>query len=162
MFEGYQPIWLNGVAQVMTAHAARLRDLVGRKLTHAWLVWDTDADEWFADGPVLLDFAGEQFEVNHQKLDDLSLTWNTADPLRPITGSPHLTWRDNTLTALHDRTLTTVDLLESTADDLAHGSVAVGLGFDDTYVTIYNALDENALEFGPPRLEWRRHPVAHA
>ncbi|MEU8258042.1 hypothetical protein AB0C06_27680 [Micromonospora inaquosa] len=42
-------------------------------------MWDSERDEWFADCPVVLDFAGERLEVNHQKFDDVSITWNSAD-----------------------------------------------------------------------------------
>ncbi|MDQ7807286.1 hypothetical protein Q5425_26420 [Amycolatopsis sp. A133] len=79
---GYQPRWLSGCQAITVAHGRRLRALVGRRLRHVWLLWDLDADEWFADGPVLLDFDGEQAEVNHYEFDDLSITWNTIDPVR--------------------------------------------------------------------------------
>lgn len=48
----------------------------------AWLVWDVQDNEWFSDCPVLLSFTGEQVEVNHQKFDDPSITWNTVGPHR--------------------------------------------------------------------------------
>jgi hypothetical protein len=47
---GFRPQWLSGRRAVMEAHADRLRGLVGRTLTHTWLVWDTKDDEWFCDG----------------------------------------------------------------------------------------------------------------
>ncbi|WP_158690490.1 hypothetical protein [Streptomyces sp. 142MFCol3.1] len=41
------------------------------------LVWDVQDSEWISDCPVLLDFTGEQVEINHAKFDDLSIAWNT-------------------------------------------------------------------------------------
>lgn len=82
--EGYRPHWLNGRSAVAADHGRRLRALIGRPLTRGWLVWDVEDDEWFPDCPVLLDFAGERTEVNHRKFDDLSITWNTVDPHRPV------------------------------------------------------------------------------
>lgn len=161
--KGYQPVWLNGVAETMTSHADRLRTLLGRRLTDTWLVWDESDDEWFADCPVLLDFAGEQIEINHQKFDDLSITWNTVNRATPISWTPtfDLSWRNApTLTALRGNTLQSLDLLEWTGHDLAAGSAALGFGFADGYLSIYNALDENGLELGPPGPLWRRHPLA--
>ncbi|WP_205302879.1 hypothetical protein [Nonomuraea montanisoli] len=62
---GYRPEWLSGRSAISTTHGARLGRLVGRRLTRALLVWDLDEDKWFADCPVLLDFEGEQVEINH-------------------------------------------------------------------------------------------------
>ncbi|MFE7779093.1 hypothetical protein ACFU5O_35540 [Streptomyces sp. NPDC057445] len=44
----------------------------------------TDAPESTTPVPVpgrnrAFDFEGERVEINHQELDDLSLTWNTID-----------------------------------------------------------------------------------
>jgi hypothetical protein len=71
---GYQPRWLNGRRAVTVAHGRRLHALIGRRLTHSWLAWERNDDQWFADCPVLLDFDGMQVEINHQKFDDLSIT----------------------------------------------------------------------------------------
>ncbi|MEU4771635.1 hypothetical protein [Micromonospora sp. NPDC023644] len=65
---GYRPGWLNGIDEITDRHGRRLRGLVGRRLTRTWVVWDDDDDEWFADCPVVLDFAGERVEVNHPEV----------------------------------------------------------------------------------------------
>ncbi|MEU8404990.1 hypothetical protein AB0C19_02170 [Micromonospora sp. NPDC048842] len=161
---GYQPGWLNGVDEIADRHGDRLQSLVGRRLTYTWLVWDDDHDEWFADCPVVLDFARERLEVNHQKFDDLSITWNSIDVTQrlewPTSDGFHLRWRDGVPTVLAARCgqrLEAVELLEWTGDDLAAGTVTVGLRFADGWLTVYNALDENGLGFGDLPLEYRRH-----
>ncbi|WP_431903854.1 hypothetical protein [Nonomuraea sp. bgisy101] len=85
---GYRAEWLSGRSAIAAAHGNRLARLTGRRLTRALLVWDIDEDEWFADCPVILDFEGEQVEIEHRKFDKLSITWNTIDPA----GSPD--WPD--------------------------------------------------------------------
>ncbi|MFD7075782.1 hypothetical protein ACFV9G_16345 [Nocardioides sp. NPDC059952] len=111
----------------------------------------------------MLDFAGEQLEIQHQKFDDLSLTWNTIDPFRPVSDSYFdLAWRDDAvaeLARLQSRTVTAVDLLEYRGGDMANGMVAVGIGFGDDYVVIQNNLDENGLAFGSPQREYHAHPI---
>ncbi|MEH1169005.1 hypothetical protein V6V47_26845 [Micromonospora sp. CPCC 205539] len=161
---GYQPGWLNGADEIADRHARRLQDLVGSRLTSTWLVWDDDRDEWFADCPVVLDFAGERLEVNHQKFDDLSITWNSIDvtrtPAWPTSDGFRLRWRDDVpalLTARRGQRLEAVELLEWAGDDLAAGTVAVGMRFTDGWLTVYNALDENGLGFGDLPPEYRRH-----
>lgn len=162
--QGYQPQWLNGLSAISAAHAARLQALVGHQLRRAWVVWDVDDDEWFADAPVLLDFGHEQVEINHKKFDDLSITWNTVDPVGRqswIWGDPSdpdvldfpLAWRHDAnaeLAALQGQRLQSVDLLVYAGRDVANGMVAVSFAFPDGRVTIANGLDENSLEFGEP------------
>jgi hypothetical protein len=130
-------------------------------LTRALLVWDLDEDEWFADCPILLDFEGEQVEINHWKFDEVSITWNTIDPARsPAWPDFHLAWRDNApdeLAALVGQPLSTMELLEWRGSDLAQGTVSLGFSFSNGQVTIYNKLDENGMEFTPPDDRYTRH-----
>ncbi len=163
--QGYQPQWLTGRHPVARAHGRRLHAQIGRRLTRSWLVWDRTDDQWFADCPVLLDFEGEQVEVTHQKFDDLSITWNSINPNEPITYGEDpkdvsLTWRDDAclrLVALHGHQLHTVELLEwsGSETDLANNTVAISFGFAHDRITITNAFDENAIEFGPPSPGYR-------
>ncbi|MEV5123361.1 hypothetical protein AB0K49_11190 [Streptomyces decoyicus] len=152
--DGYQPVWLHGRREVVREHGHRLRGLAGRTLTSVWMVWDLRDDEWFCDCPVLFDFAGEQVEVNHHKFDDLSLTWNTIDIGRPVRWSGFdLQWRAAPLPeldALRSLPLKGVELLEWTGRDMARGSVDVSFDFEVNRATVFNALDENGLSFGPP------------
>lgn len=170
--QGYEPQWLNGLSSIAAAHGPRLQALAGRHLRHIWLLWDLTDDEWFADGPVLLDFDDEQVEINHQKFDDLSITWNTVDPVgQPAWsngdgGHPddhvfRLAWRHDAhaeAAALQGQRLQQVELLEYAGGDVADGMVAVSFAFPDGRVTISNGLDENLLEFGEPDPGFRRHP----
>jgi hypothetical protein len=148
---------LDGLRQIAKQHGSRLRWLVGRHLTQAWVAWEIGEDQWFADGPVVLEFDREQLEVNHQKFDDLSITWNSVDvnqsPAWPTSDDFQLTWRSDVpteLAALCGQRLRAVELLEWAGGDLANGCLALGLVFSNDWLTIYNALDENALAFGPP------------
>lgn len=171
--QGYEPQWLNGLSAISAAHGARLQALAGHQLRHAWLLWDQD-DEWFADAPVLLDFGHEQVEINHKKFDDLSITWNTIDPVKQPTwtyGDWHpdnyifqLAWRHDAraeLASLQGQHVQTVELLEHGGGDMADGMVAVSFAFPDGRVTISNGLDENSLEFGGPDPNYRLHRPAH-
>ncbi|WP_280430937.1 hypothetical protein [Nocardia brasiliensis] len=170
---GYQPQWLDGRRAITAAHGPRLHTLVGRRLCRSWLVWDRDADEWFADCPVLLAFDGEQVEISHQKFGDLSVTWNSVDPVGQTTWTNgddndpevytfHLGWRYDTrpeLAALENQQLQEIELLEWAGSDVANGMVAVSFVFADDRMTISNGMDQNMLEFGPPDPHYRRHPL---
>ncbi|WP_419667145.1 hypothetical protein [Streptomyces sp. 2-1] len=161
--ESYRPHWLNGRSAVAAGQGQQLRALIGRPLTHAWLVWDVQDNEWFSDCPVLLDFAGEQVEINHQKFDDLSITWNTVDPHQPVLWPDFdLQWRHDMRPELHaiqGQVLQDVELLEWIGSDMAQGTVAVSFCFPHSQLTIANALDENALTFGPPESRYQRHSL---
>lgn len=159
----YQPNWLAGREPVHSDHARRLRSLAGRELTSCLLVWDGIDDEWFADGPVLFDFEGERVELNHQKTDELSITWNSIDPRAPIDWESErfaLHWRESPwpeLAALTGRRLVNAELLEADYGprDLASGTLAVCFRFAEGAVTVYNAFDENGMLFGTPGPEYR-------
>ncbi|MEO3798356.1 hypothetical protein ABGB14_49880 [Nonomuraea sp. B10E15] len=159
---GYRPEWLTSRSAITAIHGARLGHLVGRRLTRALVVWDVDEDEWFADCPVLLDFEGEQVEIKHRKFDELSITWNTIDPARsPDRPDFHLAWRDDVpdqLTALVGQPCSAAELLMWRNRDLVEGTiVTLGFSFPNGQVTIYNALDENGIEFAPPADAYARY-----
>lgn len=64
-----------------------------------------------------------------------------------------LEWRAEPLTglaAVRGLPLQGVELLERTGKDAAAGNVDVSFVFPDARVTVFNALDENGLGFGPP------------
>lgn len=151
---GYEPRWTNSPRAAEAAHGHRLRALTGRPLTGFWLAWDVRDDEWFADCPVLLDFGGEQVEINHWKFDDLSITWNTIDPQQPVDWPGFALRRHvNALPeprALLGLPLQDVELLTWSGDDAAHGSIEVGFAFSEGGIAVHNALDENGLSFDPP------------
>ncbi|MFS1301189.1 hypothetical protein [Streptosporangium longisporum] len=165
---GYRPEWLTGLSMIMQAQGRRLAALEGRRLTRVLVVWDLEDDTWFTDGPVLLDFDGEQVEIVHNKFDDLSITWNAVDPARPLdwagTGIP-LRWRQDAFpeaTALLGQALRSVELLEYVDDDLARGMVALGFVFPHGRMTVYNAMDENGIAFGDPGPSYARHVAGAA
>lgn len=119
------------------------------------MVWDLQDDEWFTDCPVLFDFEGEQVEINHCKLDELSLTWNTIDPTCPVRWPDFdLQWRPEPLSelrALRGLALKGAELLEWTGKDVAQGNVDVGFAFETGRVAVFNALDENGMSFDAAR-----------
>lgn len=161
---GYRPQWLQGVEAVAATHGRRLAGLAGRTLHHVWLVWDLDVDEWFVDCPVLLDFGDERVEINHQKTDDLSITFNSIDPSQPVRWSTSddlpLTWRPEPLPQLGElcgQELRQAQLLGRAGGTMADDSVALGFRFTAGHLTIYNAFDENGLLFDPPGQDWREH-----
>lgn len=161
--EGYQPDYQRGLATIAETHRRRLAGLIGQRLTRAWLLWDREHDEWFADAPVLLEFDSEQVEVQHHKFDELSLTWNTVDPGGPVRFEDFvLCWRSDAaavLSGLQGQSVRQVSLLEWRGRDMASGMVAVHLVFDDGQVTVYNALDENGLSFDDPQPEYSWHRI---
>jgi hypothetical protein len=164
---GYQPQWLQGRDTITAAHGRRLADLTGLTLRHLWLVWDMQADEWFTDCPVLLDFGDQRVAVNHQKFDELAVTFDTIDPNQPVVWPTsdgfQLAWRPEPLiqlAALTGQQLHHVDLLEWAGGDLADGTVAIGFTFPARHLMIYNALDENGLDYEIPTSDWRRYRLA--
>jgi hypothetical protein len=168
--EGYEPQWHHSGRALAAAHRARFRQLIGQALHGAWLMWDLDADRWFADGPVILGFTDANVEITHRKFDDCAITWDQVDMLMPLHWCDlRLDWRDDghpALRRVHGRRLREVNVIERlmTADwrpTVLHG---VELQFEGRgRLTIFNALDENGLtdaEVELPVGRWRRVPIA--
>ncbi|MFE4827520.1 hypothetical protein [Streptomyces sp. NPDC056672] len=159
----YAPEWLRGHAAITASHGDRLRALVGKTLTHAWLLWDIADDTWFADGPVLLDFGGEQVEIQHHKFEDISVGWNCLTPHGSVRWPGlELRWRHDAAQALasfHGQVLQSIELLEWRGNDAAQGMVAIGFVFPHGRVTVFNALDENGLSFAVPEPFYECHPL---
>lgn len=161
---GYEPAWLCGIDVIKAAHGPRLQALVGTTMHDIWLLWDHTGDRWFTDGPVVLECSGDQLEINHQKFDELSITWNTIDLAepsdRPSDSSFSLGWRADArpdVVALAGGTVRCVELLECQCGDLADGMVAVGVELDTGYIAIANGIDDNDITLGGPRPCYRRH-----
>lgn len=159
--EHYKPEYQHGLDAIATKHGDRLDALAGRVLGRAWVLWDVEDDSWFADAPVMFDFGAEQLEVQHDKFDELSITWSTIDARSEVRwpGSK-LVWRDDALAGLsrlHGQRVLAGQLLEwrGPEPDLATGMVAVGVVFENGRVLVHNALDENGLDFGRPGPEYR-------
>ncbi|MGN9796143.1 hypothetical protein ACTMTU_34295 [Streptomyces sp. OZ13] len=109
-------------------------------------------------GPARL--RGEQLEIQHQKFDDLSLTWNTVTPdTNPFRWADFtLRWRNDLVTGSGEA-VSAVELLEWRGQDMARGMVAVSMVLAQGRVTVHNALDENGLAFGPPEPEYHALPL---
>ncbi|MFD0201064.1 MULTISPECIES: hypothetical protein [Saccharothrix] len=165
--DGYEPRWLRGWRVVRAEHGERLRGLVGRVLTRGWLTVDPETDRWFTQCPVLLDFEGEQVEINHKAAFDVSITWNTVDPTRPVVSrNLRWIWRDDIaseLVLLRGQTVRAVDLLEwFVHDDIEDDEVrdiAVALTIGNTELVIYDEADDTRLRTGPPTPWHRRHHI---
>lgn len=173
---GYQPAWLTGRNVIERVHGRRLTALAGRRLVSVQVAWDCDDDERFGECPVLVDFDGEQVEVHHQKFADLSVTWNTIDPVtQPVWSDGddedpdslvfHLAWRRDAIPSvamIEGQRLVAVELLEWVGGyrDAAHGMVAVSFLFPGyRRLTISNGMDENLVEVETPSTAFFRHPV---
>ncbi|MFG1811064.1 hypothetical protein [Streptomyces sp. NPDC049040] len=178
---GYRPAWLDRRSDIVQEHGQRLRGLAGRTLTRVWTVWDLRNDKWFCDCPVLFDFDGKQVEINHHRLNDLSLTWNTIDPTFPVRWPGFdLQWCPEPFPGLQalrglplkaaellewtDRDVAQgnagiPELLEWTGGDVAQGNAGISFAFETGRVTVFNALDENGVSFDPPSPSQRSHSL---
>jgi hypothetical protein len=183
--EGYQPQWHHSGRALAAAHRARFRALIGQPLHDAWLMWDLDADRWFADGPVILGFTDANVEVTHRKFDECAITWNQVDMLLPLhwsagpaepparpgrTGTEiRLDWRAGghpALTAVRGRRLREVNVIERLMTAHWRPTVLHAVEFifqGRARLAIFNAMDENGLTTADVELpvgRWRRVPIA--
>jgi hypothetical protein len=173
-FSGWAPDFVPADSQ-FEAHADGLRSLIGDTVVDVWVVWNLEHEQWFADLPVVVQLrSGRQLEVCWEKLDDLSISWNTID----VAVTPKawvewpLTWRSRPLPALAPiigrplEEVAATSLLFTTRNvDHPYDANSVWLtnglwvGARSGGLHIHNALDENGVESTPPRRDaghdWR-------
>jgi hypothetical protein len=174
--EGYEPQWHHSGRTLAAAHRPRFRHLIGQMLHDAWLMWDLDADRWFADGPVILGFDDANVEITHRKFDESAITWDQVDMLNPLhwpvkpaaslasldrsDAEIRLDWREDAhpaLRAVKGRRLREVNVIERLM--AAHWRPTVlhaveflfetAPGRPPARLAIFNALDENGLTGAP-------------
>jgi hypothetical protein len=167
--EGYDPEWHYDAEALAAVHRHRFARLIGQKLQSSRLMWDIAERGWFADGPVILDFASTQVEITHRKFDECAITWDQIDMRVPIDWYEHFDWRPDPHAALRNargRRLRAVGIIEliTVAEWRPRILHAVEFLFEGARLAIYNAMDENGLtdvpEIDLPVHSWRRVRVA--
>lgn len=159
---GWRPVWMSAAEQLQHERAA-LQGITGARLVEGWIAWNHEHDEWFADLPVVLRFEdGRQLELCWQKLDDLSITWNTIDvSVRPVAWVTWpLSWRASAhpsivavtgdlveRLAVTEHLFTTTRLEPGRESDTQSAWLIGGLWMETptSGLHIFNALDENGL-----------------
>jgi broad specificity phosphatase PhoE len=159
---GYRPRWLYTAREILDVHGRRLGELVDQRLVRTWLVWDTDADDWFAEGPIVFEFENTRLTVCHRTAGECSLSWDDLDPADPIDPgdeSLRLAWRSDpypVLAEIAGQRLRLLDLIETGDADDRWMIEAVEFSFTQTQCRLYNVSGRNALAAGPTAVEARR------
>jgi hypothetical protein len=157
---GFQPEYCRSLDDTTSRHGPALAALLGRRLTRAWVGWNTQAERWNPYIPVLLDSGSDQLEITWSHFEAVSVTWNSVDPAVPPRFE-HTQWthdRHEQLNGLRGQLLWAVDLLERpTPGDIA----AIGLAFSRIYLAIADGGGGwNRMEFGPPASHYRQRRIA--
>ena len=84
-------------ADVGAALGDELRALRGQRLEAVWVMWDREGDEWWSDGPVILQIGGRQVEVSVFKSNELYVSLDAIDRDAGLFWAEdmELVWRDS-------------------------------------------------------------------
>lgn len=77
--ENYEPIFFDKVEIFKKVLGSQLSKAIGKTIDDYWLMWDSQENRWFQDGPVILKISNRQFEFTANKLDEFSLTFDQID-----------------------------------------------------------------------------------
>ncbi|GIF65231.1 hypothetical protein Ais01nite_32660 [Asanoa ishikariensis] len=168
--EGYEPQWHHTARTLAAVHRARFTRLIGRPLAGAWVLWDSDRQSRFGEGPVILGFGDTNVEITHRKFDECGITWDQVDMSAPLDWPGlRLDWRaaaHPALAAVTGRLLREVNVIERILPSQWRPRLldAIELRFEGARLAVYNAMDENGLSSRPevtwPIGFWRRVPIA--
>ncbi|WP_162051335.1 hypothetical protein [Pontibacter pamirensis] len=75
----YAPKFFYDVELFKRTFQETLQNLIGKTITRFWVMWDDMENEWYPDGPVILEIDNNRYEFTAYQLDELSLTINTIN-----------------------------------------------------------------------------------
>ena len=156
----WHPRWSQSTEDLQADAESQLRRLIGMKLVRGWLLWDVEADEWWNDAPVVLEFEHSSVEVCVNKMTDLSITCDqiATDQTVEWVGCEDvkLGWRPSAslkIRAVEGKTLDRVHVVEHppSLPGILDGwsLIAVEFDFADGFLGVNNGLDEHLLEDRP-------------
>ena len=166
----YQPKFYSNAEHFKNAFNKTLSALIGKSIERFWIMWDTKAGDWLADGPVILEIDGKRFEFTVYQLDEFSLTidsfkltdhldWYGMGNEKPLiwkeNGKPKMT--KNLNKSIVDINILTYNVISESIESGERqetGDMLTGIEFilekesesdNENIFSIYNGLDQNAL-----------------
>lgn len=73
----YRPRFHTDGNEFVMENESILSNLIGKRITKYWLMWDVLQDEWLADGPVVLEIENNRYEFTAYQLAEFSMTVNS-------------------------------------------------------------------------------------
>ncbi len=163
----YKPNFFNDPDLFLKTQKDKFEKLIGKPITRYWVMWDEKEDEWYPDGPVILEIDEDNYEFCAYQLDDFSFTLNTIDLKEKLDwygmgDELPLCWKENGKQELQDslnRPITAIYVLTyifkskivETGEPHQTGFMMYGIEFEcnrekeTTFFSIFNGLDQNAL-----------------
>lgn len=164
----YEPNFFDDANLFFKTQKDKLGKLIGKSISRFWIMWDEKENEWYPDGPVILEIDGNNYEFCAYQLDDFSFTLNTIDLAEKLDwygmgDELPLNWKENGKKDLEvslNRPISAVNILTynfksknvETGEPHETGFMMHGIEFElenqngaATYFSIFNALDQNGL-----------------
>ena len=153
--ERYKPKWVVEKREAEELVERWSKDWIGKRLDKAYVAWFEADDSWYEDLPIILFIGGDSIEICWQKFDSLSITKNQIDITNCISINKKIPYKENAHPALHEvvgKKILNVKLGMSsmTLEDKEIPMInSVDFVFEDSFISIFNALDENGLSNMP-------------
>lgn len=156
--------------ELLDSECNRFKQLIGRKIEAVYCVWEEEANEWYSDVLVVLKIGDIYLGISNEETERIDVYWNNVDVEKALPNFDYgdglelkFKWTDSyapfnnlcnkTLIDIEineylhmSKTLYSVKRPESTGIT-NHDWLLSGMSFvtEDSYVCIYNALDENGV-----------------
>jgi len=159
--------YINNLEEFLLQKRDILKSFIGRRLTESWVIWDCEDNEWFTDGPIVLNFENKHLTFCANKFEELAVDENSFDfNKKPTVGWADfdLEWRKNCLSVLNSqlgekliKIYATEFAFRGTVLENKQNPKIVGEEIIDWYlsgldfefptnsVSLYNALDQNGV-----------------
>ncbi len=170
--ESYYPHFYTDTKEIIKELGLKLSNIKDKRIIDVLVVWDTKNENWFKDCPVVLNIEGIQLELCANKIDELSITFNTIDMSQKIDwygiDEFKLEWRKEPFSDLllaKGKKIKNIELIEynyqtvivyskdnlKSVGDQNSSWILNGIGFEleDGYFSVCNGLDENEISIKP-------------
>lgn len=164
----YEPNFFNDANLFLKTQKDKFEKLIGKPITRFWVMWDEKENEWYPDGPVILEVDGNNYEFCAYQLDDFNFTLNKIDLTEKLDwygmgDELPLSWKENGKQELQEslnQPISAINILTynyksknvETGEPHEERFIMHGIEFElkkendnTTYFSIFNGLDQNAL-----------------
>ena len=80
----YEPNFFDCTEVFIKVFQDNLIKTIGLTIHDYWLMWETNQNEWYNDGPIILKIGDQQFEFTAYELDKFSLTFDKINLVKKL------------------------------------------------------------------------------
>lgn len=91
----YKPNFFDDANLFLKTQKDKFEKLIGKSISRFWIMWDEKEDEWYPDGPVILEIDNDNYEFCAYQLDDIQAMFDELFSMESLGFSGYSTVASN-------------------------------------------------------------------